>query len=106
MAIGAQAPSAPDPPISYVASVKPNNAVDARTLSEYLPGGRLTATAVTVGQLLRIAYRIQPYQLAGAPAWVSRALRYHCKRGRSSGAAAASAPAGAAQRPIQTCGSQ
>lgn len=57
--------------ISYVASVKPNNAVDARTFSEYLPGGRLTATAVTVAQLLRIAYRIQPYQLVGAPAWIS-----------------------------------
>jgi uncharacterized protein (TIGR03435 family) len=60
-----------DKPISYVASVKPNNAVDARTFSEYSPGGRLTATAVTVGYLLRIAYRIQPYQLVGAPAWIS-----------------------------------
>ena len=58
-------------PVSYVASVKLNNAVDARTFSEYLPGGRLTATAVTVGQLLRIAYRIQAYQLVGAPAWIS-----------------------------------
>jgi uncharacterized protein (TIGR03435 family) len=57
--------------MSYVASVKPNNAVDARTFSEYSPGGRLTATAVTVGSLLRIAYRIQPYQLVGAPAWIS-----------------------------------
>jgi uncharacterized protein (TIGR03435 family) len=31
----------------------------------------LTATAVTVASLLRIAYRIQPYQLVGAPAWIS-----------------------------------
>ena len=66
----AQSPAAAQA-ISYVASVKPNNAVDARTFSEYLPGGRLTATAVTVAQLLRIAYRIQPYQLVGAPAWIS-----------------------------------
>lgn len=58
-------------PISYVASIKPNNAVDARAFSEYSPGGRLTATAVTVASLLRIAYRIQPYQLVGAPAWIS-----------------------------------
>lgn len=61
----------PPPRISYVASVKPNNAVDARTFSEYSSGGRLTATAVTVASLLRIAYRIQPYQLVGAPAWIS-----------------------------------
>ena len=66
----AQSPSTPQP-ISYVASVKPNNAVDARTFSEYSAGGRLTATAVTVGYLLRIAYRIQPYQLVGAPPWIS-----------------------------------
>src|SRR5436190_23176985 len=57
----AQSPSVPPQPISYVASVKPNNAVDARSFSEYSPGGRLTATAVTVGSLLRTAYRIQPY---------------------------------------------
>jgi uncharacterized protein (TIGR03435 family) len=67
----AQSPSAVEQRISYVASVKPNNAADARSFSEYLPGGRLTATAVTVAQLLRIAYRIQPYQLVGAPGWIS-----------------------------------
>jgi len=69
--ISAQSPSPAAQPISYVASIKPNNAVGARTFSEYFPGGRLTATAVTVGHLLRIAYRIQPYQLVGAPAWIS-----------------------------------
>jgi uncharacterized protein (TIGR03435 family) len=57
--------------VSYVASVKPNSAVDARSLSEYQPGGRFTATAITVLQLLRIAYRIQPYQIVGAPSWIS-----------------------------------
>jgi uncharacterized protein (TIGR03435 family) len=67
----AQSPSATAQPISYVASVKPNNAAEARGFSEYLPGGRFTATAITVRDLLRIAYRIQPYQLVGAPAWFS-----------------------------------
>jgi uncharacterized protein (TIGR03435 family) len=57
--------------VSYVASVKPNRAADARSFSEYLPGGRLTATAVTVVQLLRTAYRIQGYQLVGAPGWIA-----------------------------------
>jgi len=55
--------------LSYVASVKPNNAVDARGLSEYSPGGRFTATAITVDSLIRSAYRIQGYQLVGAPGW-------------------------------------
>jgi uncharacterized protein (TIGR03435 family) len=54
-----------------VASVKPNNAADARTFSEYSPGGRLSATAITVRQLLRLAYRVEVYQLVGAPAWLS-----------------------------------
>ena len=57
-------------PVSYVASVKPNTAVDARTLTDYSPGGRFTATAVTVRDLLRLAYRVQPYQLTGAPGWI------------------------------------
>jgi uncharacterized protein (TIGR03435 family) len=57
--------------LSYVASVKLNNAVDARGLSEYSPGGRFTATATTVASLIRTAYRIQGYQLVGAPGWFS-----------------------------------
>jgi len=59
------------PHVSYVASIKVNNSVDARGFSEYSPGGRLAATAITVAQLIRNAYRIQPYQLLGAPAWLS-----------------------------------
>jgi uncharacterized protein (TIGR03435 family) len=40
-------------------------------LSEYSPGGRFTATAITVDSLIRSAYRIQGYQLVGAPGWFS-----------------------------------
>lgn len=65
----AQAPTA-EQSVSYVASVKPNNAADARTVSEYFPGGRFTAVAVTAGQLLRIAYRVQAYQVVGGPSWI------------------------------------
>jgi uncharacterized protein (TIGR03435 family) len=57
--------------ISYVASVKENRSADARGISEYYPGGRFSATAITVQTLLRTAYRIQNYQLAGAPGWFS-----------------------------------
>jgi uncharacterized protein (TIGR03435 family) len=59
-----------DPPVSYVASIKLNKDVEPRGASEYSPGGRYTATAITVAQLLRTAYRIQPYQLVGAPSWI------------------------------------
>lgn len=57
--------------ISYVASVKPNHSVAPRAFSEYYPGGRFSATAVTVRSLLRTAYRVQDYQIAGAPGWFS-----------------------------------
>lgn len=57
--------------LSYVASVKPNNSIDPRGFSEYYPGGRFSATAVTVRSLLRAAYRVQDYQIAGAPGWFS-----------------------------------
>jgi uncharacterized protein (TIGR03435 family) len=66
-----KAPPASAEAISYVASVKLNNAVDARTLSEYSPGGRFSATAITLGNLLRIAWRVQSYQVVGAPAWLT-----------------------------------
>lgn len=55
--------------ITYVASVKENKSVDARGISEYYPGGRFSATAITVQSLLRTAYRVQSYQLIGAPGW-------------------------------------
>jgi uncharacterized protein (TIGR03435 family) len=57
--------------ISYVASVKPNNSAEARGFSEYHPGGRFSATAVSVRVLIHIAYRNQDYQLVGGPAWFS-----------------------------------
>ncbi len=55
--------------ISYVASIKPNNSAGARTLIEYSPGGRLSATAITVRTLIRLAWRLQDYQVAGEPGW-------------------------------------
>lgn len=57
--------------VSYLASIKLNTSPEPRGLSEYSPGGRYTATAVTVATLLRTAYRIQDYQLVGAPSWIS-----------------------------------
>lgn len=62
---------AQSPPISYVASIKPNTSSDPRGLVEYSPGGRFSATAINVVSLLRTAYTIQGIQLVGAPAWFS-----------------------------------
>jgi uncharacterized protein (TIGR03435 family) len=62
--------SAQPQPISYVASVKLNNDANPRSMSEYSSGGRFTANAVMIGSLLRTAYRIQGYQLVGAPGWI------------------------------------
>lgn len=62
--------AAPPQPISYVASVKLNNDANPRSMSEYSPGGRFTANAVMIGSLIRAAYRIQGYQLVGAPDWI------------------------------------
>jgi uncharacterized protein (TIGR03435 family) len=60
---------APVTPTAIIASIKPNNDVNARTLMDTLPGGRFTGTAVTVTALLRAAYQVQPRDIAGAPAW-------------------------------------
>lgn len=72
IAIAAMAPAQT---ISYVASVKPNNSANPRTRTEYSPGGRFTATATNIRTLIRLAYRLQDYQVAGEPAWFS-AKRY------------------------------
>ena len=54
-----------------VASVKPNISRTERTFIDPLqPGGRFTATNFTLGQLIRLAYRLQPYQVVGGPPWV------------------------------------
>jgi uncharacterized protein (TIGR03435 family) len=56
--------------VSYVAAVRLNRDPDARTISEYSPGGRLSATAASAMLLLGIGYRRQPYLIVGAPDWV------------------------------------
>jgi uncharacterized protein (TIGR03435 family) len=67
----ALAASATAQPVSYVASVKPNVDPNAKTLSEYSPGGRFTATAITAATLVRMAYRVQSFQVVGAPSWLA-----------------------------------
>jgi len=64
---------APSPSTTFeVASVKANTSVDRRVTMQTQPGGRYTATNVTVRDVVREAYRLLPFQLAGEPDWMSR----------------------------------
>src|SRR5690242_14589311 len=70
--IAAQAP--PPGPAFEVASVKPNNSGDNRITLGMQPGGRFTATGVTLRMLIGIAYGTpQPLpnsQMLGGPKWI------------------------------------
>ena len=65
VAVNAQSPA----PAFEVASVKRNDSASGNSSSRNL-GSRYTATNVTVIQLLRNAYGIQEFQIAGGPSWV------------------------------------
>ena len=58
-------------PAFEVASIKPNKSGDGRVLIGFQAGGRYTATGITVRMLVQQAYRIQPFQLFGAPDWLA-----------------------------------
>lgn len=53
-----------------VASIKPNKDGDNRVMLGIQPGGRFTAVNVTVRQLITNAFRVQPFQVVGGPAWI------------------------------------
>jgi uncharacterized protein (TIGR03435 family) len=55
-----------------VASVRANSSGDAKELIQTQPGGRFTATNVTLRQLIRHAYQLQDAQIAGGPGWLGR----------------------------------
>jgi uncharacterized protein (TIGR03435 family) len=66
---GAIAQTDPRPEFE-VASIKPA-APDARGMwIRTMPGGRVTITNMTLKELIVIAYRIQPFQISGGPAWL------------------------------------
>jgi bla regulator protein blaR1 len=55
-----------------VASVRVNSSGDAKELIQTQPGGRFTATNVTLRQLIRHAYQLQDARIAGGPVWLGR----------------------------------
>ena len=62
---GAQAPQ------FEVASIKPNKSGDGRVMLGIQPGGRFTATNVTLRMLIRNAYQLQDFQVTGGPSWIA-----------------------------------
>src|ERR1051325_1321833 len=65
----AQAPQAAAPAFE-VASIKPNNSGDGRVMLQNQPG-RFAATNVTLKMLIRNAYQLQEFQIAGGPSWIA-----------------------------------
>ncbi|MGO9262908.1 MAG: TIGR03435 family protein [Bryobacteraceae bacterium] len=55
-----------------VASIKPSRNSSAEPNLDSRPSGRLTATNITAGYLIRLAFGVKDYQIAGAPAWVDK----------------------------------
>ncbi|HTL02276.1 MAG TPA: TIGR03435 family protein [Vicinamibacterales bacterium] len=54
-----------------VASVKENKTVAGGGSMRLMPGGGITAEHMPARHLVTIAYHLQPFQLAGAPAWAA-----------------------------------
>jgi hypothetical protein len=53
-----------------VASIKPNVSGDLRVSIQASPGGRFTATNAPLRALIRHAYQLQDFELAGGPKWM------------------------------------
>ena len=53
-----------------VASVKPNKSGVTSVSMRMQPGGRLNLLNVTVLDIIRFAYAVQPFQIDGGPSWL------------------------------------
>jgi uncharacterized protein (TIGR03435 family) len=70
--VSAQTSPAPATDATFeVVSVKPNKSGDRRVMMSLPPTGRLTATNVTLRELLRQAFDVQDFQLVGGPSWLA-----------------------------------
>lgn len=57
-------------PTFEVASVRPNNSVSGQMGVSIQPGGRFTATNVTLAMLIESAYDLGHHQMRGGPDWI------------------------------------
>jgi uncharacterized protein (TIGR03435 family) len=75
-AFGAQSPPANAVKITFdVTSIKPNNSLAGLSSMGFPPGGRFTATNISLRELIRLAYGMPPQllpasQLLGGPNWI------------------------------------
>lgn len=53
-----------------VVSIRPSRDAGSESNVDSLPGGRLTATNITVRELIRLAYSVKDYEIERAPAWI------------------------------------
>jgi uncharacterized protein (TIGR03435 family) len=53
-----------------VVSIRPNRSGGTDSNLDSLPGGRMTATNITVRELIRLAYSVKDYQIEHAPGWM------------------------------------
>ena len=66
------------PPEFEAASVKPNRSGLPQAFEKVLPGGRYTATNLSLQSMIRFAYErsprsrgLEPFEVAGGPAWIN-----------------------------------
>ena len=69
--VGVLEAQTPVTPAFEVASVKPNKSGDGPTMAGMQPGGRVTMINSPLRVLIRNAYQLQDFQIAGAPTWIN-----------------------------------
>ena len=60
-------------PAFEVASIKPNKSGETGNVFRLSPNGRFSATNAPLKELIRVAYQLQNFQIAGAPGWIDSA---------------------------------
>jgi len=70
LASGLLSAQSPEMPAFDVASVKPNRSGSTESSSFVQPGGRYTATNVTLRTLVKTAYSLHDDQVIGGPGWI------------------------------------
>ena len=65
-------PSTAEPaPTFEVASIKPNHTGSRGVSIMNPPGGRFVATNIALKMLIRVAYKVQDFQITGGPGWIN-----------------------------------
>ena len=58
-------------PVFEKTTVKPNKTGAMRVVMQMVPGGAWEATNVTLESMIRLAYRLQDFQVMGGPRWIT-----------------------------------